>query len=177
MGWQSDKTWSDTYMSAVKRIVGPLLLQDASLEIDRTEATDLIILKARDMRIGVRLRRPHILAKFPHQITFRYARESGAVTEWSKVRAGWCDWFFYGHTSSDFAGLTDYWLIDLDAFRAQLREKVPQLKKNKDWGIQSNPPEHGQVVTFLWFDTRALRSEAFVSSRDTYEREANAARI
>ena len=49
--------WSDIFLPQIKKIVGPLLLEPASFELDASEATDLVVLKARDMRIGCRVRR------------------------------------------------------------------------------------------------------------------------
>lgn len=117
--YQIDRSWSDQMLAQIKQIVGPFLLEPATFELDTKEATDLFILKARDMRIAARVRRPGYSEQYPYEFTIRSRRDSGAETELSKIVNGWGDWFFYGHaTKSNF--IDRWWLIDLHAFRAAL---------------------------------------------------------
>ena len=71
---------------------------------------DLVILKARSMAIGVRVRRPGYAERFPGQFTIRSHRESGAKTELRKIVEGWGDWLFYGHADGS-GGISDWLLI------------------------------------------------------------------
>lgn len=143
--YQLDRIWSDKYLPLVRQIVGPLLLVPAPLENDVSEATDLIILKARDMRIAVRLRRPGYL-KYGNQFTFRLNRKSGAETEWSKIRKGFGDWFFYGHTQNN--AIIKWYIIDLHKFRDAINLK--KYSRDIDFGEQEN---HDNATSFIWFNS------------------------
>jgi hypothetical protein len=81
-----DRAWSDRYLPAVQRIVGPLLLAPAPFRVDATEATDLMVMTARDMRIACRVRRPGFAGPYGNEFTMRSRRyDSGAVTEIEKA--------------------------------------------------------------------------------------------
>ena len=76
MNWQGDKDWSDRFIPEIRRIVGPRLLVPSSLEVDRTQAVDLVVLRGRDMTLACRVRRPGFLA-YKDQFTIRCHRDSG----------------------------------------------------------------------------------------------------
>ncbi len=73
--YQPDRSWSDIFIPDIKRIVGPLLLEPASFEIDTKQATDLIILRARDQMIAARVRRPGFWDRYQYQFTIRARRD------------------------------------------------------------------------------------------------------
>ena len=52
-----DYDWQLRFLPTIRRLVGPLLLVAAPLDLDMAEATDLLVLRARDLRIGCRVRR------------------------------------------------------------------------------------------------------------------------
>lgn len=114
-----NREWSDRMLPQVRHLIGPLLLEPAPLELDCKQATDLIVLKARDMRIAVRVRRPGYYCNFKYEFTLRAKHDNGAETELSKIVNGWGDWLFYGHADKDDF-ITLWWLVDLYAFRAAL---------------------------------------------------------
>ena len=144
-GYEKDRVWSDQFLPEVKQIVGPQLLEPADFKRDAMEATDLIVLQAKDMRIGVRIRRHKFLKTYPNQITIRYARESGATTEWEKICRGWGDWFFYGFASEgDKAPLARWYLISYDALRYHYFGYKPFLTH----GVGDNH----DGTWFKWFD-------------------------
>ena len=93
MSYQSDRSWSDQFLPQVRAIVGPHLLVPAPFELDAKEATDLMVLRARDMTIAVRLRRPGYADKYRYQFTIRSKRDSGSKTEMAKLLEGWGDMF------------------------------------------------------------------------------------
>ena len=116
IGWKQDKLWSDCYMPQIRQIVGPVLLEPASDELDQKEATDLVILKARDLRIACRVRRPGYADAYPFDFTIRANRPSGQATELEKIMSGFADLCFYGHANEQ--GLIHrHLLLDLDVFR------------------------------------------------------------
>lgn len=159
MSWQSDKTWADAYMPAVRAIVGPRLLVDAPLERDQKEATDLIVLRARDMTIGVRMRRPGYAGRYPGQFTIRAHRDSGAETELKKIVNGWGDWLFYGH-AGDNAQIPEWLLVDLHALRAAWIRR-PAILHTPDGG-SSGKRSNGDGTHFYWFDVDHLPSDVLI---------------
>lgn len=165
MPYQSDRKWSDQFLPEVKSIIGPLLLEPAAFEQDAMEATDLIILHARDMRIGVRIRRNQYLNKYSSQITFRFKRDSGAQTEWEKILRGWGEWFFYGFAGvGDLPPLSRWYLVNLNALRYQYGQQKPFLTS----GLKDND----DGTYFKWFDVRSFADDPKVLIASSAERVA-----
>jgi hypothetical protein len=134
--YAGDRAWAERFMPEVRAIVGPRLLVPSELEQDRAEATDLIVLRARDMRIGVRMRRTAYLNQYPFDFTIRRQRDNGARTEMDKIIDGWGDWLFYGVAAPDDT-IGRWWLVDLNSWRSQMirsqgRAGKPVTKKNGD---------------------------------------------
>jgi len=161
-----DWDWSNRFVPAIKRLVGPHLLTPAALEQDAHEATDLIVLVARDMRIAARVRRQGYADSFPYEFTIRARRDSGAVTELEKIVNGWGDWFFYGH-ADNFDGFSLWWLIDLHSFRAALIRN-----SNNGTKLRFGDKPNGDGTFFKWFDLRSFPSTPpilIAGSRDLSE--------
>lgn len=142
--YSKDRAWSDKYIPEICRIVGPHLLVPAEFERDAREATDLIVLHAKDMRIAARIRRHEYLDRYPDDFTFRFHRDSGATTEWEKVIRGWGDWMFYGFAAAnDEPNIVRWFLINLDHFRYHCIRSKKQLV----FGTTPN----GDGTYFRWF--------------------------
>lgn len=144
----SNRKWSDQFLPQVRQIVGALLLMPADDLMDREQATDLIVLHAKDMRIGVRLRRPGYAGKYPGQFTIRCKVRSNSMTELKKIVEGWGDWFFYGHT--DNAKIVEWILIDLHKLRAAWIRKPAILHKPDN--ILSGKMSNKDGTHFYWFN-------------------------
>ena len=54
----TNRNWSDRFLPEIKRLVGKHLLEIAPDPFGHFQATDLMMLEARDMRIAARIRRP-----------------------------------------------------------------------------------------------------------------------
>lgn len=144
-------SWADNYLPHVREIVGPLLLEAAPLAVDRNQAADLVVLRARDLNVAVRIRRAEY-SIYQNQFTLRAGRPSGTKSEWSKVCEGMASWFFYGFASATEPGRLSSWnLIDLDAFRAHLIHHPERIVK----GERTN----ADGTTFRWFDLASFPSE------------------
>jgi hypothetical protein len=129
----TDRAWSDVMIPQIFKIVGPLLLEPAPFEMDVNQATDLLLFKAKDMRIAARIRRPGYCEKYPHEFTIRSHRQSGAETEMRKIINGFGDWMFYGHADRNNI-ISRWFLIDLHAFRAALIScDRLQYTENDNW--------------------------------------------
>lgn len=118
----TDYRFGMQFFGDAKRIIGPHLLDPAPMLLDVKEATDLLVIGARDKRIAYRVRRDSsINDKWRHEVTIRSSRRSrtGAPisTELEKILQGHADWMFYGWGDEDTHRLTTWHLIDLDVFR------------------------------------------------------------
>jgi hypothetical protein len=120
MSYEHDRAWSDRFIAEIRAIVGPYLLVPSPLEVDRKQAADLIVLRARDMTVAARVRRPGYFERYPTQFTIRSRRTNGAKTELAKLLEGWGDWMFYGHADDSEEAIGYWMLIDLDAWRRDL---------------------------------------------------------
>lgn len=157
--YRSDRQWSDAYLPAVRQIIGPMLLIPAPMERDVSEATDLIVLKARDMTIGVRIRREGYGARYPGQFTIRAKRDNGMKTELRKIIEGWGDWLFYGHASGPEA-VNPWVLVDLHMLRALFIGNPKYLHEPDD--VSSGNKYNGDGTHFMWFDINHLPKEIIV---------------
>ena len=163
--YSEDREFSDRFIPTIKSIVGPLLLEEAPLEVDLTQATDLVILRARDLMIGARVRRPGYAAKYPHQFTVRSKRERGGKTELAKLIDGWGDWLFYGHAvTEDRLGISPWWIIDLDAWRAHL------IRDSQGYHWLGGEMPNGDGTWFWWYDLRTFNPPIHVAASDAVPR-------
>ena len=158
-----DRPWSDRHLSTVRTLVGPHLLINAPLERDKREATDLIVLLARNMTIAVRLRRRSAgyWRTFGDQFTIRCERDSGTMTELAKIVNGWGNWLFYGH-ANDLFGVYPWMLVNLNSLRALFIRK-PDLLHRPD-GIRSGRKSNGDGTHFMWFATSQLPADVIIAT-------------
>lgn len=154
MTYDTDRQWSDQYVPAIRAIVGPLLIQPASLLVDRNEATDLMLLHARDMRIAARVRRPGFADRYPDDFTLRAQRPNDVPTEFFKVLSGFGDWFFYGHAAYGSGRQIKRWLIvDLDVWRVAIRRR--------GWERYGEVRQAADGVKFIAFDARKFTRDGY----------------
>src|SRR3990167_1319494 len=153
MAYSENREWSDQFIPIVKQIVGPYLLEPAPFELDVNEATDLLVFRARDMRIAARVRRPEFVDKFPWQFTIRSRVASGAKTEFAKIIEGWGDWFFYGFAYEGDGGIQRWMIVDLHAFRAALIQRKRGCPRHDE-------VPNGDGTCFHWFDVLSFPSQS-----------------
>lgn len=148
-GYATDREWSDKRIPALKAVVGPLLLTEAPLDVDRKQATDLIIFQAHSVMIAARVRRPGFADRYPWEFTIRAGRANGVQTELDKIQQGFAQWMVYAH-ADDALGLARWFVINLDAFRYHMsREGWRSSERSIRWGIRQN---HDAATSFAWFD-------------------------
>lgn len=162
IGWESDKLWSDAYLPQIRQIVGPLLLEPAPIEMDQQEATDLKILKARDMRIACRVRRPGYANTYPWEFTIRAARKKNA-TELEKILSGYGDLAFYGH-ANESAMIDRFFVIDLDWFRSVISYDQRYHRWLPANNIEKRKSNHDDSSEFVSYDIRFFPKELIVCS-------------
>lgn len=160
MSYSKDRAWSDLKLPAIRQIVGPLLLEPADFKVDAMEATDLMIIQARDLRIAARVRKAEYAQKYPYEFTIRSSRTSGAKTEMAKIIEGFGDWMFYGFSDDDNGpGIGRWYLIDLAIFRANLiwfNQKKHLAIDRKD--------NHDNTTSFVSYDIRSFEGKILVAS-------------
>ena len=152
--YRVNRSWSDRFLPDIRKAIGGHLLSLAPDPLDWHDATDLMMLEARDMRIAARVRRPGYATRYPHQFTLRSRLPSGAETELSKVVNGSGDWLFYGHSNAAETGLDAWSLIDLRAFRAGLIRQAANGHQ-----IHSGDRRNADGTWFKWFDVRSFPAE------------------
>lgn len=151
MSYLTDRVWSERFIPQIKQLVGPLLLEVAPLDLDRTEATDLLVFCARDMRIAARVRKHKYFENYSSHFTIRCERDSGCKTELAKVVEGWGDWMFYGFANADEDRIEHWRVIDLAAFRAAL------IRHNMNgYELRYGTVANGDGTHFRWFDVRSF---------------------
>jgi hypothetical protein len=178
--FRSDYEWQLKFVGRVKEIVGALLVQPATFEMDTTEATDLIVLKARELRIACRVRRAagEYAKHYPWEFTIRAHRDSGAKTEMEKIINGWGNWMFYGHADYDEpsaaipASISTWFVIDLESWRIQLANGTapPAKRKSNHDGTYLNAYD----VRYFAANPRILiasSNDVPVMGVDTHEKE------
>lgn len=149
-----NRHWSDQFLPEIKSIIGGHILQAAPDPLDHFQATDLLMLDAKDMRIAARVRRHGYAARYPHQFTIRAKLPSGAETELSKIVNGHGDWMFYGHAGPDGQVIESWWLLDLRAFRAALIRH-----RTTDSQLYMGDKRNADGTCFKWFDIRSFPKE------------------
>ena len=150
--YRDDREWSDRFIPAIRRVVGPLLLEPAPLEMDCSEATDLIVMRARDIRIAARVRRPGYLKSYADQFTIRSRRDNGMTTELRKMIEGWGDWMLYGHANDSETDLATWMVIDLHAWRAA-------MIRRRNGSPATGEKPNGDGTWFRWYDVNTFPSD------------------
>lgn len=160
MSYGVNRTWSDTFLPDIKRIVGPYLLVRSPKEIDCTQAADLIVMRARDMTIAARIRRFGYAGKYPYDFTIRSSLDSGTKTELAKFLEGWGDWMFYGHAQQSGEFVDRWWLIDLHEWRKRLLF----AGYRGGWSSLAIQIDNGDGTHFFAFDVRDFGSALLIGS-------------
>lgn len=157
MSYTEDRGWSDAFIPALRAIVGPLLLEESSYELDTTRAADLVVFTAKTLTVACRVRRYGYAQSYPWDFTIRSRRDTGAVTELSKIIDGWADWFIYAHADSDGFNLSRWFVLDLNVFRAALIRDARQRDHRET--------PNGDGTYFVAYDVRDFPAEIIVSAK------------
>ena len=154
-GYAVDRKYSDRFIPAIKQLIGPNLIEVAPKDVDMKEAADLIVLRARDVTIAARIRRPGYAADYPYDVTFRFARASGVTTEFEKIKRGWGDLYFYGHDAGTAdPAIARWWLIDLCEFRYALANSA--CRRVVRYTLKDNIDAE---TSFIAFDLRSFPTD------------------
>jgi|SRR6516162_1328353 hypothetical protein len=115
---QDDMRLEKHHADMVKRILGRFFGLDASSFIqdqwaDQKEATDFFVLAAPTIRCALRLRTAKWLIAHPFDITIRWSRPNGTLTEIDKIRKGTVKYFLYGFVSEDEKKIDAYSILEI----------------------------------------------------------------
>lgn len=156
--YRRQRRWSDQFIPAIKRIVGPCLLEESSFEVDTQQAADLVVVTAKNLTIAARIRRAKYYARYWNEFTIRSVNK-GHKTELQKITDGWGDWMFYGFAASDDDDQSEiaHWrLLDLKVFRGCLiRETQKGRQRNNEDG-----------TGFSFFQISSFPKDLIISSSD-----------
>ena len=165
MAYEVNRRWSDGFIPAIKKIVGPLLLEESSFEVDTQQSADLVVINARDKTIACRVRRAGYADQYGYEFTIRSQLDSGAKTELAKIIDGFGDWMFYGHAAEDGINVSRWMVISLPALRASIirKQATAHKRSNRDG------------THFVAFDVRELPDACIVAASFVLERAKEAA--
>jgi hypothetical protein len=124
VGFEIDKPRSDIFIPTIKKILGLVLIEEATLEEDQKQNTDLVF-RVRSGRVSCRVRDAgKYLKLYSGEFTIRRSRPSGVPSEWDKFIDGFGDFMFYGFGDFSTGKIVGYTVIDLHALRAQMIRSV-----------------------------------------------------
>lgn len=161
MGFTERRNWSQQFIPELSKIVGPFLLRPTTYHHDAKEATDLIMLNARDLRIACRVRREGYADRYPHDFTIRASNDTQYPTELEKIIKGFGDWMIYAHEGTG-GTLARWFIIDLDVFRAELIQDGYRDDRLLHRG--AIPMENPDGSSFFAFDVRRLPPNGIIGS-------------
>ena len=151
LDWQTQKTWSDQFLTEIKGILGVHLIGEPPREEDAERNTDLMVLRMDAVRIGCRVRRFTYLNTFGDEFTIRAGVISGAKTELTKVIEGWGDYFFYGFANEAGTALAHWTLADMRVFRRSYMRMLAKADAGVFPGIgKVNKDGQTSFAAFKW---------------------------
>jgi len=161
--WQQDKKWSDRFIPEIKSIVGPYVISEAPIQEDMKHNTDLMVLRAADLRIACRIRRFSYYTNkaYRGEFTIRSSRPGGATTELKKVMRGWGDLFFYGFSDEYQKQLKAWFIGDLSVFRSWVRGKLdkgirPGVSMGNPDGVMFRAFRQDEIPGFILADSETV---------------------
>lgn len=136
MTYQEDRNFADNHFSAISHAIKSVAAKIIEVKVapdqdDKERATDYVI-TADIGTIGCRIRRSGTRKSYK-DMTIRYARASGAETEYSKIIKGYPRWYLYAWSDGNDA--FEAWaFIDMDCFRKSglLDDVSRRVKYNRD---------------------------------------------
>jgi hypothetical protein len=157
---KDNRAWSDRFIPAIKRRVGPILLTESTFNVDTRQATDLVVIKAQGVMIASRMRRYGYADRYPYEFTVRSRLGSGRETELSKMLNGYADWMFYGHANQDETDIGLWMLIDLNVWRGELLRRGYQ---QNGWSDLAKQKDCGDGTVFFAFDIRKFPEKMLIA--------------
>lgn len=157
--YEADKRRVDRFEPEIKRIVGEHLIATADANVDRRQATDLLVLEIKPLTIACRVRTHGYLRNFANEFTIRAGRPNGRPTELSKIVDGWCDYGFYSFADEHDECIAAWTLYRYDVFRATLVRRRNLVERIAD----AIPNEDGSS-TFVAFEWTEFPPEMVVAA-------------
>lgn len=146
--WEVSKTRADIFLPEVRTALAKHLILIGSVNEDREQGTDLVVLRSERQSVGVRIRDvAKYFDQYRYEVTIRSKRPSGAKTELAKLEEGWIDMIFYGFGDYAASRLMAYRILDCRALRAQMIRGPALRFKDR---------ENADGVGFRAYDARSL---------------------
>lgn len=161
--YTKQRRWSDQFIPAIKKIVGPYLLEESNFDVDTKQAADLVVVRAKNLTIAARIRRAVYYQNhnFRYQFTIRSVN-NGHKTELQKITDGFGDWMLYGFAASDSdneSKVAHWRLLDLDVFRASCIRKSYTVRR----------ADNGDGTAFVAFDIPSFPPELIIATSDVID--------
>lgn len=159
MAYAQRRRWADQFNLQLKRILGPILIRDATPEEDRKCATDMVF-ATETMRISCRVRvhTKQAFDRFGGQFTLRTKTVYG-LNELQKIRRGDVDLLLYCWGNGETTRIREWFLIDLRVFARWIEERESAGKAHEAAGGENGD---GTGWTAWWI--HHLPQEALVAS-------------
>ena len=159
IGYCERRKWSDQFNFQLKRILGPILIRDATPEEDKKSATDMV-LETEALRISCRVRvyTKQAFDRFGGQFTLRTKTTYG-LNELDKVCRGDVDLLLYCWGNGETRRVREWFLIDLRVFSRWVDDRIAAGRPHKADGGDN---EDGTSWTAWWIDH--LPPEALLAS-------------
>ena len=151
--FQVDKERVDRFENEIKRICGEIFIDTSPCRIDCEEATDLLLLEIKPVRIACRVREYRYWLNYSNEFTIRASRPNRCETELQKIISGWCDYNFYGFADETDTKLFSWFIGDLKVFRKEFNRalwiqnkkiEAPSIK----WMERSNKDGSSKFLAF-----------------------------
>jgi len=156
--YYEDRKFADLWMPKAREIIGSVVVKVASSQVDIHQATDCTVYTIQSgpragqaaHAIAIRVRRPYNfwcrsskeVPYWAEEFTVRSSRDTGAITELSKIKKGFTDLGFYGHVEQN--ELRHWIVFDMEIFR--------QYESQAKWqSINNGDGTHGKAYEISSF--------------------------
>lgn len=153
MSWRADKAWSDRFIPTITAILGQTVFRVAPEIEDQRRNSDLLVLRANEIRVACRVRRFRNIERYEEEFTLRRSRASGVETELSKVLSGWGDFMLYAFANGPEDGLACWKIGDLSVFRRWMAwnlERAPGFVPEDFGQVKDNWDGGSTFVAYNW---------------------------
>jgi len=142
----AQRSWSDKFNDHIDNVLSrtfkTLDVRNATDYQDKSEATDRIVC---GKRIACRIRRNKYLRDYSNDFTLRaYVNSKETETEIQKVSKGYGDAIYYGFMNEGQTNIIDWFVGDLNVFRAELY----YLMVNGKFQVIQNTQNNTKLIAF-----------------------------
>lgn len=152
MSFRENFLWSQRFIDPLRRIVGPLMVEQAPEELDLHYATDLIVMRGGNVEVAARVRRHTYLERYGDEFTIRCRTAFDAETERDKIIKGFGTHMIYGFANEAQDDLEQWAVLDLCVFRGWHSEQLAQMPPGRwpGWHVPNRDGSQGRAYRIDW---------------------------